>query len=174
MRQAAWLGLLVLAGACDEPKAGEACSASSRCAEKHVCLAAICVEEGSRHLVDITLVPSDHDDLACGIADGVAGLSCSHDFDQQRARSTPAREDAARLQPVTTKKGVTLLAARLWQQPALRAKLDRAKPDTRFTASCHVVVRGSVEKARVHWKPGQAWQAATHVPIVVADTCTVE
>lgn len=165
--------LLPLLLACEEPKTGDACEKSSQCPDANHCLAKLCVEEGSKHLVDITLVGTDHDDLACAIDSSVNGFGCSHDYKQQIVSKTAARDDAKRLQPVTTKKGITLLAASIWNQPAIASKLDKAEKGTRFTASCQVIVRGSVEKARVRWKRGEEWMAATHVPVVVADSCTI-
>lgn len=158
---------------CEKREAGNACKRSSQCVERHHCVAEKCAEEGSKHIVDITLVGNDHDNLACSIDGDVAGLTCSHGPDQKQVRAEPARETDTRLQPMTTKDHLTILVAGVWSQPEVQKKVKKAKPTTRFTASCQVVLRGSVEKARVRWKRGEAWMPATHVPVMAAESCTV-
>ena len=167
------VAILVILIGCERAKTGESCEKSTQCADAHACFAKVCVEHGTKHIVDITLVGLDHDDLACAVDDKVAGLSCGHAYDQTERDKTPAREDTTRLQPMTTKSGLTVLASGVWSQPAIQQKLNKSKPKTRFTASCEVVLRGSVEKARVRWKKSEGWHAATHVPVVVAESCTV-
>ncbi len=158
---------------CSKTRTGDKCGKTSQCMEKNVCFAEVCVEHGSKHFVDITLLATDHDELACAIDADVAGLSCRHAYDQSEKTKRPAREDPRQLQPVTTKGNITLLAAGLWNQPALASKLAKGKSDARFIARCEVVIRGTVEKARVRWKRGEGWLAATHVPVVVANACTI-
>jgi hypothetical protein len=166
--------LFVLASSgCDKAKDGEACRKTSQCVDTHLCMASACVERGSRHLIDITLVGTDHDDLACALDEPVAGLSCSHGSDQKQRIATPARESDTLLQPMTTKSGLTVLVAGLWSQPALAAKLDASRASSRFVAACSIKARGSVEKVRIRWKRSEGWLPATHLPVVQVESCKI-
>ncbi|HHH11294.1 MAG TPA: hypothetical protein ENK23_04380 [Sorangium sp.] len=114
--------------------------------------------------VEITLVSTDYKNLGCAMAVEVAGKHCAFETQNKKlaGKSDNSRENANLLQPYTTVDGKQLMAAGLWIQPALKAKLDKENwdnPSPRFTVKCKFKVEGKAKEASIRWKPGIGWNS---------------
>ncbi len=114
--------------------------------------------------ISLTVVTPDHRDLQCAMADEVKGLRCLYESENKtntKVTDKSSRTNGKLLQPFTTTNGAAqLMAAGLWVQPALKAKLDKENPklpSPRFSVKCKYKVLGLAKKARVRWKAGGPW-----------------
>ncbi|MBW2454683.1 MAG: hypothetical protein JRI68_09235 [Deltaproteobacteria bacterium] len=104
--------------------------------------------------VELTLVHTDRQNLACAMKDEIKGRHCG--FEAQNKRSSksndPTKNDKL-LQPYTTTGGQQLMASGLWMQPSMIKGL----PKSRFSVKCKFVVEGKSKAGFVRWKPGEGW-----------------
>lgn len=109
--------------------------------------------KGSSHLLELTLVREDIDNLACASDLIEAGLRCGY---RANGEALPLEPDADRrtLRPYNTIKNELLLAAGLWSSAALRGPLPRQ----RFTVVCNYQVTGVVKSAALRWSPSGAFE----------------
>jgi hypothetical protein len=113
--------------------------------------------------IELTLVASDANDLACAMEGELAGLHCGYTApNAKNAAAQGSREDAKLLQPYSTTSRQNLLAANVWMQPELKdaAALDakiKTMQNSRFSVSCKFTPRGRAKGAKVQWKPGTDW-----------------
>jgi hypothetical protein len=129
--------------------------------------------------IDITLVTTDHRDLACAMKEEVKGRRCAFEAQNKRAANVgDSRSDSNLLQPYTTVDGnVQLFAAGLWTQPALKAKLDKEnwdRPSPRFTVKCKLTVEGRSKTAFAQWKPGEGWNPANGWFVGSVSDCSIK
>lgn len=116
--------------------------------------------------VELTLVASDANDLACALEGDVNGLHCAYTApNAKNAAAQGSRDDAKLLQPYSTTTRQNLLAAGVWVSPELKdaAELDKkikAMTNPRFSLSCKFTPRGRAKGAKVQWKPGTDWGPA--------------
>ncbi len=114
--------------------------------------------------VAITLVTTDVNDLACASSDELEGLRCGFVAKNKRSpKGNKPRQDPQVLQPYTTVDRIQFMAAGLWQQPELKARLDKedwSNPSPRFTVHCKLDIKGKVDTASVRWKPEEGWYPA--------------
>jgi hypothetical protein len=96
--------------------------------------------------VNITLVPTDRNDLACASPTVIGERRC--EFEAAGKPFQPKPEDDKLLKPYTTTDGVQFLAAGLWTQPDLDPK---KLPADRFSVKCKYTVEGEVKKPGVRW-----------------------
>jgi hypothetical protein len=101
--------------------------------------------------VEITVVPSDRQDLACASKDELAGRHCQ--FEERNRPWKSADADEKILKPYTTTDRVQFLAAGLWDQPALKGKL----PTSRFSVKCKYKVEGKLAKPWIRWAADGQW-----------------
>ncbi len=132
---------------------------------------------GQKLDVELTLIISDAHGLVCAMPKAVAGLHCA--YETKSALAGPAADvpTPTTLQPVTTVDRKQLLVAGLWQQPALKTKLENEnpnRPSPRFTAACSVEIRGRANTAWVQWKRGKTWFAANDWQVVSVESCTLK
>jgi len=113
--------------------------------------------------IELTLVASDANDLACAMESDVAGLHfCYTAANAKNPAAKGSREDEKLLQPYSTTNRQNLLAANVWLQPelndavALDAKI-KTMQNPRFSVSCKFTPRGRGKGAKVQWKPGTDW-----------------
>lgn len=106
---------------------------------------------GGVSMVEITLVESDREGLACASNVEVAGLRCGYQAGGRSWSAPPAPSE--RLMPYSTVRKQLLLGAGLWTQPALLGKL----PSQRFTVVCNFHVEGVMGSAAVRWGPAGAF-----------------
>ena len=108
--------------------------------------------------VELTLVHTDRQNLACAMKDELKGRHCA--FEAQNKRSSksgdPTKNDKL-LQPYTTTNGMQLMASGLWMQPSMVKDL----PKSRFSVKCKFVVEGKSKAGYVRWKPGEGWHPGT-------------
>jgi hypothetical protein len=102
--------------------------------------------------VNITLVATDRNDLACSSATVVAGRRC--EFESKTKAVEPKPEDDKLLKPYTTTDNIRFLAAGLWSQPELDA---RKLPSDRFTVKCKYSVEGEIKRPAVRWNARSAF-----------------
>lgn len=103
--------------------------------------------------VELTLVKTDKDDLACASADEVSGKHCAFEAQNKKWSKGDATNDKATLRPYTTTNGAELLAAGLWSEPALSGTL----PALRFSVKCKYTVEGKVKKPSIRWATDKPW-----------------
>jgi hypothetical protein len=101
--------------------------------------------------VEITVVPSDRQDLACASKDELGGRHCQ--FEERNRPWKSADADEKVLKPYTTTDRVQFLAAGLWDQPALKGKL----PTSRFSVKCKYKVEGKLAKPWIRWAADGQW-----------------
>ena len=106
--------------------------------------------------VDITLVSSDRDDLACGLKHGVSGMSCAFSDSGKDVSENISAERT--LAPYLTKSRQLFLIPNLFGQPALAkryteeaAKGTRRNRLKRFTAHCDLILVEKVQDVAVRW-----------------------
>ncbi|MFO0592678.1 MAG: hypothetical protein U0441_34360 [Polyangiaceae bacterium] len=110
-------------------------------------------KEGDTVDVDITLVSTDKQDLACASGSDLKGLHCGFESQGKRWTKTDATDEKTTLRPYSTVNGVNFLAAGVWSDPALTADL----PKTRFAVTCKFKVAGKFGRADVRWHEGEGW-----------------
>ena len=124
---------------------------------------------GGTRLVELTLVASDQQALACAADVAVDALRCGHRADGSAAGPT-APDDATVLQPYYTVGGELLLGAGLWRSPALQGPL----PTSRFTAACNFHCQGVTRAATIRFAPGAAFAGTGKlVPVGTLSDCVL-
>jgi hypothetical protein len=108
--------------------------------------------------LDITLVSTDRQDLACASGTEVAGLHCMFESQGKRWSKGDPNDDKKTLRPYSTTANVNFLAAGIWSEPALAA--DKL-PNARFTLKCKYKVAGKMPRADVRWHEGEGWNNVT-------------
>jgi hypothetical protein len=114
--------------------------------------------------VEITLVRTDRQDLACAAADEVAGKHCAFEAANKPWSKGDAIDDRKVLKPYTTTEHIQFTAAGLWSDPAMAA--DKL-PATRFSVKCKYKVEGNIKNMSVRWEqtgqwfPNNEWYAGT-------------
>lgn len=106
--------------------------------------------------VDITLVSSDRDDLACGLKREVSGLRCAF-LDDGKDMSQDISADHT-LAPYLTKSRQLFLIPNLFGQPALAQRYEKEATHgtqrtklKRFTAHCELTLVEKVQDVSVRW-----------------------
>lgn len=115
-------------------------------------------EDGKAYDVDITLVSTDRQDLACASGTEVKGLHCAFESQAKRWSKGDANDDKKMLKPYSTTANVNFFAAGLWSEPALAP--DKL-PATRFAVKCKLNVVGKMPRADVRWHEGEGWNNVT-------------
>lgn len=118
-------------------------------------------KEGDVVDVTITLVTTDLKDLGCASDEEVKGLHCAfEDKRKPHSKGSDPRTDDKILQPYTTVDRFQLLAAGMWLNPELKAKIDAENwnnPSPRFNVECKYKVEGRIKEAFIRWKPENDW-----------------
>lgn len=110
-------------------------------------------KEGDTVDVDITLVSTDKQDLACASGSDVKGLHCGFESQGKRWTKGDPADEKTTLRPYSTTNGINFLAAGVWSDPALTTDL----PKTRFAVTCKFKVAGKMPRADVRWHEGEGW-----------------
>ena len=126
---------------------------------------------------EITLVTTDHNNLACAMPTDVNGRHCAFS-ERNKASGKPSdpRQADKLLQPYTTVDRVQFMASGLWMQPELKAKLDKEnfdRPSPRFSVKCKFHVEGKSKNAFVQWKNGEGWHPANDWYTGWVDNCRI-
>ena len=101
--------------------------------------------------VEITLVSTDRNDLACASTEEIGGKHCAFEA-ANKPHPKGATDDKTLLKPYTTTDQVNLAAAGLWSEPALApGKL----PAARFSVKCKYKVEGTLKTLGVRWRDGE-------------------
>jgi hypothetical protein len=112
--------------------------------------------------VEITVVKSDRQDLACASGEEVAGKHCAFDaFDKAPTPPKPwtksdVSDDKKLLKPYTTTDRIEFAAAGLWSEPGLSP--DKL-PATRFSVKCKYKVDGHLKDVGIRWDQAKPWYA---------------
>jgi hypothetical protein len=119
-------------------------------------------KEGQVVPVEITIVTTDHKNLACATTEDLKGKYCAYEAQNRKNPKSQgdSRTEENLLQPFTTTDQVQFMAAGLWVDPILKAKLDKEnwdRPSPRFSVTCQYTVEGRTNNAFVQWKPGEGW-----------------
>jgi hypothetical protein len=104
--------------------------------------------------VEITLVKTDRQDLACASAEEVAGKHCTFEATAKPWSKGDVSDDKKILKPYTTTDRVQFTAAGLWSDPALTP--DKL-PGARFSVKCKYKVEGTLKDLGVRWNPTDQW-----------------
>ncbi|WP_433935762.1 hypothetical protein AB3662_13650 [Sorangium cellulosum] len=107
---------------------------------------------GDKSQVEVTLVSSDIKDLACWSSEEINGRHCAFES-PTKGWSKGDADDKKLLRPYTTTDRVQFLAAGLWSEPALTAKL----PSARFAVKCTYTVEGKMKRPGIRWSSEGAW-----------------
>jgi hypothetical protein len=115
--------------------------------------------------IEVTLVRSDRQDLACAAPDDIGGKHCAFEAaNKPWSKGGDVNDDKKLLKPYTTVEHVQFTAAGLWSDPALAA--DKL-PATRFSVKCKYKVEGTLKSVEVRWEqtgqwyPNGGWYAGT-------------
>jgi hypothetical protein len=115
--------------------------------------------------VEVTLVRSDRQDLACASADEVAGMHCAFEAASKAwSKGGDPNDDKKLLKPYTTTDRVQFTAAGLWSEPSM---MPDKLPATRFSVKCKFKVEGTLKNVGVRWEqtgqwyPQEGWYAGT-------------
>lgn len=134
--------------------------------------------EGAVVDADITLITSDRDDLACAMPRAVKGLRCELESADRAWVAQPSR--AEMLAPYFTTDRRMYLIAGLFEQPALKARVQAEPPEgrprdslRRFTAQCKLRLVEKAAKFDVRWERGQPWNPAGDAWVGTPITCRV-
>ena len=111
---------------------------------------------GDQLEVDITLVSSDRDDLACGLNRKISGLSCAFsDNGKELSSQIPAEQILA---PYLTTSRQLFLIPHLFGQPTLAARYEAEMAKgrhrsrlKRFTVHCKLILVEKVQDVSVRW-----------------------
>jgi hypothetical protein len=102
--------------------------------------------------VEITLVSTDRQDLACASTDEIAGKHCAFEAVGKPWSKGASSDDKTLLKPYTTVDGVQFTAAGLWSDASLGpGKL----PPARFSVKCKYKVDGTLHSVGVRWHDGE-------------------
>jgi hypothetical protein len=112
-------------------------------------------KEGDTVDVDITLVSTDKQDLACASGGDLKGLHCGYETQAKRWTKGDPNDEKKTLRPYSTTNGINFLAAGVWTDPALSGEL----PKTRFAVTCKLNVAGKMPRADVRWHEGEGWNS---------------
>jgi hypothetical protein len=104
--------------------------------------------------VEVTLVRSDRQDLACASAEEVAGKHCAFEAQNKPFGKGDPNDDKTILKPYTTMDRVQFTAAGLWVDPGMAP--DKL-PATRFSVKCKYKVEGSLKNVAVRWEQTGQW-----------------
>jgi hypothetical protein len=105
--------------------------------------------------VEVTLVRSDRQDLACAAADEVGGKHCAFEAANKAwSKGGDPNDDKVTLKPYTTTDRMQFVAAGLWSDPGLSP--DKL-PATRFSAKCKLKVEGTMKNVGVRWEQTGQW-----------------
>ena len=125
--------------------------------------------KGSRQLIEVTLVREDANKLSCASNFSVEGLNCGYLANSQ-ARVPPPPDDAHLLRPYCNVKNDVLLAAGLWDSPALRGSL----PTERFTVMCNYDIVGVLKSVSLRWSPNDKFEPAKQgLPVGILKDCVI-
>jgi hypothetical protein len=108
--------------------------------------------------IEVTLVPSDRQDLACASDQEITGKHCAFEAMNKpwsKGGGEPS-DDKQILKPYTTAppEHIQFTAAGLWSEPALsKEKL----PATRFSVKCKYKVEGTLKSVAVRWEQTGQW-----------------
>jgi hypothetical protein len=109
---------------------------------------------GQKVDVEVTLVHTDQQDLACASADELAGRHCGFEAKNKPWSKGDVKDDKLLLKPYTTTDRIQFLAAGLWSDTGMtKAPLPR----TRFTVKCKYTVDGKIKKPGVRWAGDGPW-----------------
>jgi hypothetical protein len=124
---------------------------------------------GGTRMVEVTLVASDKQGLACAMDKVVEGLRCGYRADSSAAGPV-SPDDAAMLQPYYTAGGELLLGAGLWVSPGAKEPL----PGGRFAVVCNFHVVGVTKSAAIRFAPDAAFGATGKlVPVGTLTECVL-
>jgi hypothetical protein len=136
---------------------------------------------GQTASISLTVVTRDHRDLQCAMKDAIKGLDCMFEAENKpnaRVTQKSSRKNGKLLQPYTTTDGANqIMAAGLWVQPPLKAKIDKENwklPSPRFSVKCKYKVEGLAKKARVRWKSNGAWHNGHNWYVGELSNCKIE
>lgn len=107
--------------------------------------------------VEITLVKTDRNDLACGSPTVIGGKHCAFEA-QGKPFSKPDTDDKIVLKPYTTTDRIQFTAAGLWSEPLMAP--DKVPP-SRFSVKCKYKVEGTIKAPGVRWNETGPWHAST-------------
>ncbi|MBK8255292.1 MAG: hypothetical protein IPK82_21865 [Polyangiaceae bacterium] len=114
--------------------------------------------EGQTVDVEITLVSTDRQDLACASGTEIKGLHCGFESQGKRWSKGDPADDKKTLRPYSTTNNINFFAAGVWAEPALAA--DKL-PGSRFSVKCKFAVEGKMPRADVRWHEGEGWNNVT-------------
>jgi hypothetical protein len=103
--------------------------------------------------VEITLVKSDKNDLACSSTEEVGGKHCAFEAMNKPWSKGSTTDDKALLKPYTTTDRIQFTAAGVWSDPALATSI----PPSRFSLKCKYKVEGTLKNLAVRWDPAGQW-----------------
>lgn len=129
--------------------------------------------KGANTRVDVTLVPSDADNLSCALDGRPYGMGCG--FDTSGRALPPAPQGT--LVPCMTTERKPLLVPDLFEQPEVARRVATARAENRmqerFTAHCHVKVLHQLAGVRTRYRAVDPFGGPSELWLVKALSCTV-
>ena len=125
--------------------------------------------KGSKHLVELTLVREDRQNLSCGSDIMVDSVHCMYRADGRQLTSGP-QDDGHVLRPYNTIKNEPLLAAGLWSSPAMAGEL----PAHRFSVVCQYEITEIVKSVSLRWSPTGSFEPTKQsLPVGTLSECVL-
>lgn len=115
-------------------------------------------KEGDTVEVDVTLVSTDRQELACASGTELKGLHCGFESQGKRWSKGDPNDDKKTLRPYSTTNGINFLGAGLWTDAGLT---EGKLPTTRFAVKCKLNVAGKMPRADVRWREGESFNSVT-------------
>ena len=115
-------------------------------------------KEGDTVEVDVTLVSTDRQELACASGTELKGLHCGFESQGKRWSKGDPNDDKKTLRPYSTTNGINFLGAGLWTDPGLT---EGKLPTTRFAVKCKLNVAGKMPRADVRWREGESFNSVS-------------
>ncbi len=122
--------------------------------------------------LDITLKPTDRNNLSCASPEEVAGKHCAFDA-PDKASAKGNDDDKKLLKPYSVPNSPTrILAAGVWTDSGMTGG---KMPDARFTVRCKFTLDGKVNNPSVRWDPKGPWRDMKNPWFVAsAASCTIK
>lgn len=145
-------------------------------------------QPGKTEKVALTLVTADYNLLSCASPTAFGKVHCAYKSETEiwpREPDQPLDDNKANvIQPYRTWIGNKLiLAAGVWASPELAMRLHNEPPHgiqpdklARFVTECDMKFLGHLDRPKLRWSPGQAWNPdaeVAQVPVAMASNCRI-
>lgn len=136
------------------------------------------LEPGTVVDAPITLITMDRHELSCAMPGDLQGYKCV--WSDPNTKADPPADPAHTLAPYMTTNGQLFLVAGLFEQPSVRARYERERPEgkkreelRRFTANCKLKLLAEAPEIRLQFALGSPWGEAQRAWVGVPSDCSI-